>query len=50
MSLWDPESDEDLFLDKNDSRGFGLSKLAYNFIGGLKRHAKAYICASVLTM
>jgi glutamine synthetase len=40
MSLWD--GDTNLFLDENDPRGLGLSETAYHFIGGLKRHAKAY--------
>jgi glutamine synthetase len=41
MSLWD--GDKNLFLDADDPKGLGLSQLAYNFIGGLKAHAKAYI-------
>jgi glutamine synthetase len=40
MSLWD--GDTNLFLDESDPRGLGLSELAYNFIGGLKKHARAY--------
>jgi glutamine synthetase len=40
MSLWD--GDTNLFLDENDPRGLGLSETAYHFMGGLKRHAKAY--------
>jgi glutamine synthetase len=40
MSLW--EGDRNLFLDEADPRGLGLSELAYNFIGGLKKHARAY--------
>jgi len=40
MSLWN--GDTNLFLDEADPRGLGLSALAYNFIGGLKRHARAY--------
>jgi glutamine synthetase len=39
MSLWDAEKDTTLFEDPNDR--FGLSKLAYHFIAGLKAHAKA---------
>ena len=39
MSLWD--GDANLFLDESDPRGLGLSELAYNFIGGLKTHARA---------
>lgn len=48
MSLWD--GDRNLFLDENDPRGFGLSELAYNFIGGLKKHAKAYIGVTASTV
>ena len=39
MSLW--EGDTNLFLDESDTRGLGLSRLAYTFIGGLKAHARA---------
>jgi glutamine synthetase len=39
MSLW--RDGENLFLDEADPRGLGLSGLAYNFIGGLKQHARA---------
>jgi glutamine synthetase len=39
MSLWDGETN--LFLDEADPRGLGLSELAYHFIGGLKKHARA---------
>jgi glutamine synthetase len=48
MSLW--RDDTNLFLDENDPRGLGLSELAYNFIGGLKRHAKAYIAVTAPTV
>ena len=40
MSLW--RDGENLFHDESDPRGLGLSATAYNFIGGLKRHARAY--------
>jgi glutamine synthetase len=33
-----------------DPRGFGLSDLAYQFIGGLKAHAKAYIAVTAPTV
>jgi glutamine synthetase len=33
-----------------DPRGFGLSELAYQFIGGLKAHAKAYIALTAPTV
>ncbi len=38
-SLWDAETDSNLFLDSTDENG--LSELAYHFIGGLKHHARA---------
>ena len=48
MSLWDGETN--LFLDDNDPRGLGLSETAYHFIGGLKKHAKAYIAVTAPTV
>jgi glutamine synthetase len=33
-----------------DPRGLGLTPLAYNFIGGLKAHAKAYIAVTAPTV
>jgi glutamine synthetase len=48
MSLWDGETN--LFLDDDDPRGLGLSETAYNFIGGLKKHAKAYIAVTAPTV
>jgi glutamine synthetase len=48
MSLWD--GDVNLFLDESDPRGQGLSELAYQFIGGLKRHARAYIAITAPTV
>src|SRR3954452_23818289 len=48
MSLWD--GDTNLFLDEDDPKGLGLSELAYNFIGGLKAHAKAYIGVTAPTV
>ncbi len=44
MSLADLRSGQNLFEDPNDQRGCGLSKLGYQFIGGVLRHAGA-ICA-----
>ena len=46
MSLWDVNTGKNLFLDENDPNGKGLSQLGYNFIGGLLKHAKAYIAFS----
>jgi glutamine synthetase len=48
MSLWD--GDTNLFLDDDDPRGLGLSETAYNFIGGLKAHAKAYSAVTAPTV
>jgi glutamine synthetase len=48
MSLW--EGDKNLFLDEDDPRGLGLSETAYHFIGGLKKHAKAYIAVTAPTV
>jgi glutamine synthetase len=48
MSLWDGETN--LFLDEDDPRGLGLSELAYGFIGGLKKHARAYIGVTASTV
>jgi glutamine synthetase len=50
MSLWDADTDTNLFEDPNDSRGFGLSELAYHWIGGLLKHAKAYIAVTAPTV
>ena len=50
MSLWDAKKNVNLFDDPDDPRGYGLSSLAYNFIGGLKRHAKAYIAVTAPTV
>jgi glutamine synthetase len=43
MSLWDESGQRDLFDDPSDRNGLGLSTLGYHFLGGLKKHAKAYI-------
>ena len=42
--LADASSGANVFLDEGDSRGLGLSRLAYNFIGGILAHAPA-LCA-----
>jgi glutamine synthetase len=50
MSLW---RDGENAFDRDpadDPRGLGLSDLAYNFIGGLKAHAKAYIALTAPTV
>jgi glutamine synthetase len=48
MSLWD--GDTNLFLDEADPRGLGLSETAYHFIGGLKKHARAYSAVTASTV
>jgi glutamine synthetase len=48
MSLWD--GDTNLFLDDDDARGLGLSDAAYSFIGGLKKHARAYSAVTAPTV
>jgi glutamine synthetase len=50
FSLW--RDGENLFEcdPDDDPRGLGLSPLAYNFIGGLKAHAKAYIAVTAPTV
>lgn len=37
----DGATGENLFLDKEDPRGLGLSEMAYNFIGGVLAHSPA---------
>jgi glutamine synthetase len=46
MSLADLNTGVNLFEDPNDPRGCGLSKLGYQFIAGILRHAPA-ICAVI---
>ena len=48
LSLWD--GDTNLFLDEADPRGLGLSQLAYSFVGGLKKHARAYSAVTAPTV
>jgi glutamine synthetase len=48
MSLW--EGDRNLFLDEDDPRGLGLSQLAYHFLGGLIKHARAYSAVTAPTV
>jgi glutamine synthetase len=50
MSLWDESGERDLFADDADPQGLGLSSLGYHFIGGLKKHAKAYIAVTAPTV
>jgi glutamine synthetase len=46
MSLADINTGKNLFEEANDPRGCGLSKLGYQFIAGILRHAPA-ICATI---
>lgn len=39
QSLWDAQTDTNLFLDESDPNG--LSRMAYHFLGGLITHARA---------
>jgi glutamine synthetase len=50
MSLW--KDGENVFEcdPADDSRGLGLTETAYQFIGGLKAHAKAYIALTAPTV
>lgn len=43
MSLWDKEKGVNLFEDKDDPRGLGLSKLGYQFMAGILDHARGYM-------
>lgn len=48
MSLW--KGKKNLFSDPSDRKGLGLSKTGYHFVGGLLKHAKAYIALSAPTV
>src|SRR3954464_1307319 len=50
MSLW--KDGENVFEadPADDPNGMGLSELAYQFVGGLKAHAKAYIAVTAPTV
>jgi glutamine synthetase len=48
MSLWDAKTDRNLFMDEADPNG--LSKLAYQFIGGLKAHARGLAALTAPTV
>jgi glutamine synthetase len=50
MSLWRDGANAFERDPADDPRGLGLSDLAYNFIGGLKAHAKAYIALTAPTV
>jgi len=44
VSLWDAQNKANLFLDRKNENG--LSKLAYAFMGGVLRHAKALVAVT----
>ena len=48
MSLW--KDGTNVFLDEADPRGLGLSETAYHFIGGLRKHARAYSALTAPTV
>jgi glutamine synthetase len=50
MSLWDGEKNLFEADPADDPRGLGLSELGYQFIAGLKAHAKAYIAFTAPTV
>jgi glutamine synthetase len=50
MSLADIKTGKNISGDSTDPRGCGLSKLAYQFLGGLKKHAAALVAVSCPTV
>ncbi len=50
VSLWKDGQNVFECDPADDPRGLGLSELAYNFVGGLKAHAKAYIAVTAPTV
>jgi glutamine synthetase len=50
MSLWDGDTNVMYEDPKKDPRGMGMSEKGYHFIGGLKKHAKAYIALTAPTV
>jgi glutamine synthetase len=50
MSLEDVESGDNLFRDHDDARGRGWSKLAYSFVAGIIRHARALAAVATPTV
>lgn len=48
LSLWSADKDEPLFIGdgNDDSKGLGLSELAYQFAGGLIHHAPALVAVA----
>lgn len=50
MSLADVRTGENISGDASDSRGCGLSKTAYQFLGGVKKHAAAIVATTCPTV
>jgi glutamine synthetase len=50
MSLWKDDTNVFEVDPSDDPRGLGLSEIAYQFLGGLKAHAKAYIAVTAPTV
>jgi glutamine synthetase len=50
MSLADVNTGDNVSGDAADKRGCGLSKRAYQFLGGLKKHAAAIVAVSCPTV
>jgi glutamine synthetase len=50
MSMSDLKSGRNVFGDGNDPRGCGLSKLAYQFLAGVLRHAPAIVATCCPTV
>ena len=50
MSLTSVKTGKNISGNKRDPRGCGLSKEAYQFLGGIKRHAKAIVAATCPTV
>jgi glutamine synthetase len=50
MSLADVNTGKNLFYDEQDARGCKLSKLGYQFIAGILRHAKAIVAVTCPTV
>jgi glutamine synthetase len=50
ISLWEDGQNVFECEPADDPRGLGLSEAGYNFVGGLKTHAKAYIAVTAPTV
>lgn len=50
LSLEDVESGQNLFRDADDARGRGWSKVAYGFVAGILRHARALAAVATPTV